>query len=748
MNAKGRLLACSLLALSFNAIADIDEQIEFEQLDFEQVNLSETDTQVARWLDEQGQPLTAAHLTNTAHQGKQALVLKSDGEKRNFSQTIDTSFVGESFSLSGFVRTQDIKQLAGMFIQQFDSRGNALGFEFLKGLTGTQDWQQYQVTAQLHQDTSSISIGGFIVGGGKAWFDDLTVAVDGKDYLLAKRYTPVLLAADTDNEFDKKSAIELIDLTASQIDNLSKLAKVWGLVKYYHNAVAAGGYNMDAELFRVMPKVLSAKTSTEANAQISHWLSQMSTVSTCKPNCVTRVKQASLQVDLNWIDDENDLGAKLSQQLRHMVDNRQFESHYYFDFNSSQGVEVNNERGYFTVEQDAGYRLLALFRLWSLIEYFSPYKALAETPWQDIPRKYISQFNAATSQEMYERALLMLLGELNDGHAYLNGSQGNQLPQVFGNRLAPIQLGFFEQKWVVTANLAPKSNPLSVGNVITHVDGQPVDKLVKKLWPLMAASNDVSRYDLLKSRILQTEQPQLALTLANDSEVVVPTVAMKEIYLSVMTPSPLPEHHIINEKTGYINMTQLVPEQVAPLMQQYGQLPQLIIDVRGYPRGAAWALAEHLFAQPKLVAKAQLTNMQTPGDFILEKVEVGKNNSEPYQGKIVLLSNEQSFSQAEFTLMILRQADNALVLGSQTAGTDGDVSRFVIPGGYQSQFSGIGILTPTNEPTQRVGVAIDVEVTTTVEAVKAGKDEQIEQALILLNSDKFDMLVLNKSARL
>lgn len=421
MNVTGRLIACGLLTLSFSTVADIDEQIEFEQLDFELVSLSETDTRVVRWRDEQGQPLTAAHLSPKAHQGKQALLLKSDGEKRNFIQSIETSFVGETLNLSGYIRTQDISQLAGLMIQQFDFRGNAIGFEFLKGLTGSTDWQQYQISTALNENTSSIRIGGFVVGAGQAWFDDLSVTVDGQDIALAKPYKPTLLAADTDTEFHSSSQINFDNVSQLQIDNLSKLAQVWGLVKYYHNAVAAGEYNMDAELFRVMPAVLSAANADQANQHMSDWLAKMTKVEACQPSCVKRDTNVALQIDLSWINDSARFGTKLSQQLQHIVANRRFESHYYFGFNSSMGVAVNNELSYGQAHQDTGYRLLALFRVWNLVNYFAPYKSLTTSPWQQVPQKFIGQFVAAKDKKQYEQALSELLSQLDDGHAYLMG---------------------------------------------------------------------------------------------------------------------------------------------------------------------------------------------------------------------------------------------------------------------------------------------------------------------------------------
>lgn len=63
------------------------------------------------------------------------------------------------------------------------------------------------------------------------------------------------LGRDRDKEFLNGSGITLEELEPAQEENLYKLAKVWGFVKYYHPHIIAGEINWDAELFRVMPRV-------------------------------------------------------------------------------------------------------------------------------------------------------------------------------------------------------------------------------------------------------------------------------------------------------------------------------------------------------------------------------------------------------------------------------------------------------------------------------------------------------------
>ena len=53
-----------------------------------------------------------------------------------------------------------------------------------------------------------------------------------------------------------------------------------------------------------------------------------------------------------------------------------------------------------------------------------------------------------------------------------------------------------------------------------------------------------------------------------------------------------------------------------------------------------------------------------------------------------MLVDEMSLSQAEYTAMAFRVAPQAIVVGSTTAGADGNVSPIRLPGGLITMISG------------------------------------------------------------
>ena len=104
-----------------------------------------------------------------------------------------------------------------------------------------------------------------------------------------------------------------------------------------------------------------------------------------------------------------------------------------------------------------------------------------------------------------------------------------------------------------------------------------------------------------------------------------------------------------------------------------------------------------------------------------------------YTGKLVIIVNGQTLSQAEFTTMALSTVRGARVIGDTTAGADGNVSAVSLPGGLSSYISGVGELNPDGTESQRIGIKINYFIAPTIAGIRDRRDEQLEYAIRLIN---------------
>ena len=165
-----------------------------------------------------------------------------------------------------------------------------------------------------------------------------------------------------------------------------------------------------------------------------------------------------------------------------------------------------------------------------------------------------------------------------------------------------------------------------------------------------------------------------------------------------------------------------------------------IIDLRAYPViekiNGYW---EYDLLYPSSTDFATFTHgsLSQPGLFTFGSVvKVGKENEDYYQGKKVILINETTQSHAEFMTMKYRCTPNTIVMGSTTAGADGNCSYLILPGNFRATFTGLGVYYPDKSETQQIGILPDIEVKSTIQGIRQGRDEVLEAAIKYLNAEE------------
>jgi C-terminal processing protease CtpA/Prc len=134
--------------------------------------------------------------------------------------------------------------------------------------------------------------------------------------------------------------------------------------------------------------------------------------------------------------------------------------------------------------------------------------------------------------------------------------------------------------------------------------------------------------------------------------------------------------------------------------------------------------------QPTPFARFTSGDLNNPGSFLWRGEPLILTPQQPhYSGKVVVLVDEVTLSQAEYTTMAFRAAPRTVVVGSTTAGADGNVSQISLPGGLRTAISGIGVFYPDKRPTQRVGIVPDVEIRPTIAGIRTGRDEVLEEGV-------------------
>jgi C-terminal processing protease CtpA/Prc len=541
---------------------------------------------------------------------------------------------------------------------------------------------------------------------------------------------------DEDREFDGGSGVTIDSLTPQQIANLAVLGQVWGFLKYHHPAVTAGRHHWDYELFRVLPAVLAARDDAGARAAMLRWVDRLGPVAPCHPCVDEDAADWHLRPALDrWLADAV-LGRELATALRHVYRHRSAGGTQFFvSFAPGVGNPVFDRERRFEGAPlpDAGYQLLALFRLWNIVEYWFPYRDLIEGSWDAQLAAFIPRVALARDQEAYRQALLAFIVTIGDGHANLWGALAVR-PPIGGCQVAVV-LRVVEDRPVVAAYEAGGSETatsLRIGDVVSGVDGMAAERLVSERLPFYAGSNRPARLAAMARTLLQGPCGTAAVQVIREGRTIDVTVPRRSE--TTLRPQPHdrpgPAFQRLSEDVAYLKLSSVTQPEAAGYVERAAGTKALVIDIRNYPSAfMVFALGQRLVAAPTPFARFTTADPRTPGAFRWTPPIALTPAAPRYEGRIAILVDERSMSQSEYTAMAFRVAPGAVVVGSTTAGADGNVSPIPLPGGVQTMISGIGVFYPDKRPTQRIGIVPDIVARPTIEGLRAGRDEVLEAAL-------------------
>lgn len=655
---------------------------------------------------------------------------------------IPANYAGKKIRLEGFMKTKDVKGSHAGLLLRIDGGEPSLVFDNMKeqAVTGTNDWKKYSIELDYpEEEAKMIYVAGILSGSGEIWFDDFQVFIDNKPISELKMVERKLTTSDLDREFEKGSGISIGDLDEQKIKDLELLGKIWGFLKYHHPEVAKGNYNWDFELFRILPDYLKTNSTKERDEVLVSWIDKLGKVKESKSKEVS--KDAYLKPDLTFL---NDLNSNLKSKLEWIYKNRhQGKNVYVKPGDVEQGVF--SEKAYKDLEYpDDGFRLLSLYRYWNIVQYYFPNRYLTDKDWNTILKEYIPIFINAKDELEYELACLQLIGEIQDTHANIWGNSGNKIQEWRGKNIPAFRVEFIENKLVVVDYYNPElkeKTGLEIGDVITKIKGKKVESYVSENAKYFPASNQSARLRDMAEKILRSPENSLEIGFIRDKKsqtTTIPLFSSDSInsYYWYKVPTEK-SYKILDQNIGYITLANIQLTDLPELKKELLNTKGIIVDIRNYPKSfVPYKLGSYFTSTPKPFVKFTNPSFQNPGEFVFTKEINIPTEKINYPNKVVILINDKTQSQAEFTTMAFQTADNVTVIGSQTAGADGNMTSFSLPGGISTAFSGIGVYYPDGRQTQRIGIVPDIEIHPTIEGIKNGKDELMEKAIELILNDK------------
>ncbi len=395
------------------------------------------------------------------------------------------------------------------------------------------------------------------------------------------------------------------------------------------------------------------------------------------------------------------------------------------------------------LEPGLEHRQLAVVRAWNVIHWFYPYLHLIGD-WDAVLPEFLARMEEAKTGRDYALAVAEMMTRVADGHTGVGGHP--ELDKLlYEGATLPIQV-----RWVEGAAVAVqvadeiKEKGIEVGDAIVAVEGEPVEARIDRVSRFVTASTRTSLVNRICSQFL-LRGPAGPVTLKIQKL----DGSTRELSLTRdPKPSPPPADQgevvrILPGNLGYVDLTRLSLAEVDGMFETLKGTRGLIFDMRGYPQGTAWAIAPRINTRNARIGAQFRRSLVTATSE--EEAESGFYFAQPlpdlpegvskYTAPTVMIIDDRAVSQSEHSGLFFEAANGTKFVGTATSGANGDITNFNLPGGIWVGFTGHDVRHADGRQLQRVGLIPDVEVAPTRAGLKAGRDEVLEKAVEVLETE-------------
>ena len=376
--------------------------------------------------------------------------------------------------------------------------------------------------------------------------------------------------------------------------------------------------------------------------------------------------------------------------------------------------------------------IASILATWGALAHFYPHHDLVEGDWDAALRRALAATAHPGGEWTLEEVLERMLATLRDGHAQLfdPGVSPGSEPRP------PIHLAWLDDELVVWG-IGSNPHGVAPGDRILRVNGTSPGEFLSQVEARISAATDAHRRRLAL-------EAHLSRWLHRDSlALVVEPSGGKPV--EIVLPARGPDHRtppaFSRPRSGaepapgvvYLNLgwgaTAADFEAVLPKLTEASAI---VVDLRGYPGGAEFPLLARLTRDE--VQSPLFLTLEGGHPEAMELTEMGGWSVPPggtFLGDrpVVFLADESAMSRSETVLMMVRHHDLGEIVGTTTAGTNGDMNFLQLPSGHRVSWTGLRVRWPDGAELHGRGVTPDLEVRSTRAGVREGRDEVLEAGI-------------------
>jgi Peptidase family S41 len=605
---------------------------------------------------------------------------------------------------------------------------------------GSPEWAYYEIAGDVADDAETLNFGMMVARAGTAWIDDASIEVVAG---VEKRAAPPRA------------------VSARGLENLVAFTRLFGIVRHFHASDEAAAANWEAIALDSVDIVERAKDPAELAARLSEvflplapslrvyltgneppppmekpagaeaivaWehngFGQKQARSIYQSE---RVRRALADVDARFPDPSQplqlDLGGGVSASIPLAV---------YADASRTLPRPAREAPEYSTAlpgANDRATRTADVVILWNVIQHFYPYFDVVEVNWPAELRTALQAAGTDRDADAFARTLRRMVAAIDDGHgAVHHGALARRTP-------LPLLWRALGDALVITS-VDPSAARVSVGDEVVAIDGKPVLQLLRDSEALISSASSGWRRAMAAFDVSTgTPGKQAVLTIRNaDGTTRTATLAYtpRADALREKRPDTISE---LKPGLWYVDLTRASDAEFDASLEKLAAAKGIVFDLRGYPRVSSKPI-RHMIDKEAQSAYWNVPILRRPDRAGLEWNRRQRWQLAPLQPRLpknaVFLTDGRAISYAESWMGIVEAYKLGTIVGEPTAATNGNVNPFRLPGDYSVIFTGMQVIKHDGSRHHGVGIVPAVPVSPTAAGIRAGRDEQLEKAISIL----------------
>jgi C-terminal peptidase prc len=318
-------------------------------------------------------------------------------------------------------------------------------------------------------------------------------------------------------------------------------------------------------------------------------------------------------------------------------------------------------------------------------------------------------------------------------------------PEIPAHYGIGIDIRFIDKEVVVTR--IEKDSPaaktsLKTGYVIEKINGVSLKSFLEKFRrnTIYAQVYEKQLSALLLSIIdSETDAAPVRLGVRDEKEqfkeIEIGRESTKGEFVKILSGLPAQfvtfEAKSLNEETGYIKFNAFAlktVEKFCAAISQFKNKKALVVDLRGNIGGNFGALfgITSLLTDRGLIIGTEINKFGKEPRFVSPQI---KN----FKGRVVVLTDAQSYSAAEVFASGLKENNRATIIGERSAGSALPALTLGLPTGAVFLYPVGNFETPKGNQLEGAGVEPNIKIALDRKSLLEGKDSQLDAAIAFLN---------------